>query len=166
MAGWAPVFDRLAFDAPGRRGWIDEGAVVSRERAGVRPATDTCSGARSGRWVGSCAGSRACLGRRRDAQVAKDVLEAVVAEHRAVEARWADVDAAKVEQVVGADGRHLVDRLALDLVRQERGARLADGAAATGEGDAIDDPVLHAEHQRDPVATERIRAFIRRVGIL
>src|SRR6476659_10201310 len=116
MAGWAPVFDRLAFDAPGRRGWIDEGAVVSRERAGVRPATDTCSGARSGRWVGSCAGSRVRFGRRREAQVAEDVLQTVVAEHRALEARRADIDAQQVEQVVSADGGDLVDRLALDLV--------------------------------------------------
>ncbi len=32
--------------------------------------------------------------------------------------------------------------------------------------DAIDDPVLDAEHQRDPVAAQRIRALVRRVGVL
>ena len=53
------------------------------------------------------------------AQVAEDVLEAVVAEHRALEAGRADVDAEQVEQVVGADGRDLGQRLALDLVGQQ-----------------------------------------------
>ena len=57
-------------------------------------------------------------------------------------------------------------RLALDLVGQEGGAGLADRAATTGEPDAIDDPVLDAEHQRDPVAAQRVGALVGGVGIL
>ena len=94
------------------------------------------------------------------------MLEAVVAEHRALEARRADVDAEEVEQVVGADGRDLVDGLALDLVGQEARAGLADGAAAAGERDAIHDAVLDAEHQRDPVAAQRVGALVGRIGVL
>ena len=101
-----------------------------------------------------------------DAKVAEHVLEAVVAEHRALEAGGADVDAEEVEQVVGADGRDLVDGLALDLVGQEARAGLADGAAAAGERDPIDDAVGDPEHQRDPVAAQRIGALVRRVGVL
>ena len=71
----------------------------------LRPAGDTCSGARS---AASCAGLMAGLrgraGRaRRRAQIGQDVLEAVVAEHRALEAGRADLDAEEVEQVVRAD---------------------------------------------------------------
>jgi len=101
-----------------------------------------------------------------DAEVREHVLEAVVAEHRALEPRGADIDAEQVEQVVGTDRRDLVDGLALDLVGQEAGAGLADRAATPREPDAIDDPVLHPEHQRDPVATQRVGAFVRCVGIL
>ena len=75
----------------------------------------------------------ASVGRIGRAELAQDVLEAVVAEHRALEPRRADLDAEQVEQVVRAEARDLGDRLALDLVGQEAGARLADGAAATGE---------------------------------
>ena len=89
-----------------------------------------------------------------------------MAEHRALEPRGADVDAEEVEQVVRADGRDLVHGLALDLVGQEARAGLADGAAATGEGDAVHDAVLHAEHQRDPVAAQRVGALVGRVGVL
>ena len=59
-----------------------------------------------------------------------------------------------------------LERLALDLVGQEAGARLADGAAATGEPDPIHDAVGHAEHQGDAVTAQRVGAFVRGVGIL
>ena len=62
--------------------------------------------------------------------------------------------------------RDLRERLALDLVGQQAGAGLADRAAAAGEPDPVDDAVLHAEHQRDAVATERVRALVGGVGIL
>ena len=104
--------------------------------------------------------------RGRGAQVGEDVLEAVVAQHRALEARRADVDPEQVQQVVGTDGGDVGQRLALDLVGQQRGARLADGAAAAGERDPVDDAVGHAEHQRDPVAAQRVGALVRRVGVL
>ena len=110
--------------------------------------------------------SGAAAVRRGGAEVAEDVLEAVVAEHRALEAGRADVDAEQVEQVVGADGRDLGERLALDLVGQQDGAGLADGAAAAGEPDAVHDPVLDAEHQRDAVAAQRVGALVRGVGVL
>src|SRR6478609_4572264 len=113
MAGWAPVFDRLAGVAARAVRGVCGGSAGSG-RAGVRPAPDTCSGARSGSCVGS--------GGRRDSQVAEHVLEAVVAEHRALEAGRANVDAEQVEQVVRADGGHVLDRLALDLVGQQAGA--------------------------------------------
>ena len=132
----------------------------------LRPAGDTCSGARSGGHASaSCGRGVAGVGRGR-AQVAEDVLEAVVAEHRALQAGRADVDAEQVEQVVGADGRDLGQRLALDLVGQQRRAGLADRAAATGEPDPIDDAVVDAEHQRDPVAAQRVGALVRGVGVL
>ena len=89
-----------------------------------------------------------------------------MAEHRALQAGGADLDAEQVEQVVRADARDLAERLALDLVGQEARARLADGAAAAGERDAVDDPVRHAEHQRDPVAAQRVGALVGRVGVL
>src|SRR5204862_7009956 len=71
-----------------------------------------------------------------------------------------------VEQVVGAEGGYLLDRLALDLVGQEARARLADRASPAREPHAVDDPIVHAEHQRDPVATERVGAFVRSIGAL
>src|SRR6476660_1267739 len=133
----------------------------------ARPAGDTCSGARSWSCLGSRRrGLRRRGPRRRGAQVAEDVLKALVAEHRALDPRGADLDAEQVEQVVGAERGHILERLALDLVRQEAGARLADRTATAGEPDAVDDAVLHAEHERDPVATERVAALVRRVGIL
>ena len=89
-----------------------------------------------------------------------------MAEHRALEAGRADVDPEQVQQVVGTDGGDVGQRLALDLVGQERGARLADGAAAAGERDPVDDTVGHPEHQRDPVATQRVGALVGRVGVL
>jgi len=96
-----PVFDGLApAKAPGR------GAPRTdprRGRAGVRPAADTCSGARSG----PCARSRAGLHGLGGTEVTEDVLEAVVAQHRALETGRADLDAEQVEEIVGPDGRHL-----------------------------------------------------------
>ncbi len=61
---------------------------------------------------------------------------------------------------------HLVERLALDLVGQEARAGLADRAAPAGEPDPVDDAVLDAEHQRDPVAAERVGALVGGVGVL
>ena len=94
------------------------------------------------------------------------MLQRVVAEHRALEPGRADLDAEQIEEVVGTERGHVGERLALDLVGQERGARLADRAATAGEADPVDDAVLHAEHQGDPVAAQRVRAFVRGVGIL
>ena len=159
-----------------RHGWMGSGV----RQAGRRGCQGGERGVRGVRWIGTSrrqAGARHLQRRsirvmrrlrrgRRDAQVAEHVLEAVVAEHRALEAGRADVDAEQVEQVVRADGGHVVDRLALDLVGQQAGAGLADGAAAAGEGDAVHDPVLHAEHQRDPVPAQRVGALVRRVGVL
>jgi hypothetical protein len=118
---------KRCFGGQGRGGW---------DSPAIRPAADTCSGAPDG----SCAG----LGRGRGVlcrEIGKDVLEAVVTQHRALQAGRADLDAEQVEQIVGAKVRDLGERLALDLVREEAGAGLADGAAATGEPDLGDDAV-------------------------
>src|SRR6185436_12750292 len=128
-------------------------------RAGLslpaRPAGDTCSSARGrpscGRAFGFRARARPSLGQR--------LLERVVAEHRALQAGRADVDAEEVEEVVGAEGLDVGDGLALDLVGQEARARLADRAAAAGEPDPLDDAVLDAELERDPVAAQRVAAL-------
>src|SRR3954452_10750584 len=91
----------------------------ARSRAGVRPAVDTCSGARSGVRGTSCLDLGGRRVWRRAAEMAEHVLEAVVAEHGALEARRTDGDAEQIEQVIGSDRGHLVDRLALDLVGQK-----------------------------------------------
>src|SRR4029450_6218083 len=81
------------------------------------------------------------------------------AEHRALEAGRADVDAKEIEEIVGAerlDGGH---GIAPDLVGQEACAGLADRPAAAGEPDALDDAVADPQLERDPVAAERIAAL-------
>ena len=77
-----------------------------------------------------------------------------MAEHRALQPCGADVDTEKVEQVVRAERLDLAQRLALDLVRQERRRGLADRAAAAREADPLQDPILDPELQRDPVAAQ------------
>src|SRR3954462_12307746 len=119
MVDGAPMIDRLVAGVGARAGgvgvWFGRGRVRGG-RAGVRPAADTCSGARSAESGRSCLDLLGRCVRGRDAEVAEHVLEAVVAEHRALEARGTDVDAEQVEQVVGPDRRYLVHCLALDLV--------------------------------------------------
>src|SRR5262245_25244038 len=121
---WARASRRRSaydFDMVGKlrwsTGWRQSGAravemprigAAAGRRAGVRPAADTCIDPRAG----SCARLR---GSRRS-EVGQDVLQAVVAEHRALETGRADLDAEQVEDVVGADGRHIAEWLALDLV--------------------------------------------------
>ena len=78
-------------------------------------------------WAGAPSGFR------------QGVFERVEREQRALEARRADLDADQVQQVRRGQLRDLVDGLALDLVGQQRGAGLADRAAAAGEGDLGDD---------------------------
>ena len=92
--------------------------------------------------------------------LAERVLERVEREEGALQPSRADLDAEQVEQVLGSERLDLGDRLPLDLVGEERGARLADRAAAAGEGDLGDDPVADPEHQRDPVAAERVRPLV------
>ena len=76
--------------------------------------------------------------------VGQGVGHRVEREQGALEAGRADLDADQVEQVVGRHLLDLLDRLALDLVGQQRGAGLADGAAPAGEGDLAHDPVRDA----------------------
>ena len=85
-----------------------------------------------------------------------------MAEHRALQPGRADVDAEEVEQVVRAERFDLGQRLALDLVGQERRGGLADRAAAAGEADALQDAVLDPELQRDPVAAQGVAALVGR----
>src|SRR4051794_25940343 len=155
-----PVIDGLARPRRARAVWAG-----GRDAGRLRPAGDTCSGARSR----SCPGALGSGAFRRvgaHPEVAEDVLETVVAQHRALEPSGADVDAEQVEQVIGAERGDVVERLALDLIRKEARAGLADRAAAAGEADPIYDAVLHAEHQRDPIAAQRVRALVTGVGIL
>ena len=56
--------------------------------------------------------------------------------------------------------------LALDLVGQQRGGRLADRTAAAGEPHPIDDVAAHPELERDPVAAQGVRALLRNGGIV
>ena len=106
-AGWAPVIDGLApVRRQGGEGRVD-GAVAAVGRAGVRPAGDTCSGARSAVMRSASRALGAGVARGGRAEVAEHVLERVVAEHRALQAGRADLDAEQVEQVVGAERRDL-----------------------------------------------------------
>ncbi len=89
-----------------------------------------------------------------------------MAEHRALEPGRADVDSQEVEEIVGPEGGHIGHRLALDLVRQEARAGLADRTATAGEPDPLDDPVTNGELERDPVTAERIRSLNGRRRIL
>src|SRR4051794_36050946 len=155
------MVDGLALAAPGRVG----GVVGWLRIAPARPAGDTCSGARSGSR-GRLLALRLGRRRRRCSEVPEDVLERVMAEHRALEPGGTDLDPEKVEEVVRTDGGDLADRLALDLVSEEAGAGLRDRAAAAGEPDPVHDPVLHAEHEGDPIATQWIGTLVRRVGVL
>ena len=59
-----------------------------------------------------------------------------------------------------------VERLALDLVGQQARAGLADGAATAGETDPIDDTVFDTDHERDPIAAQRVGTLIAGIGIL
>src|SRR4029079_1882634 len=81
-------------------------------------------------------------------------------EQRALHAGRADLDPEKLEHVVRRHARRLVERLALDLVGEERCRRLADRAAPAGEADRRDLAVAHPQLQRDPVATQGIRALL------
>src|SRR6185436_5405784 len=137
-------------------------AVVAggRDARRLRPAGDTCSGARSRSRAGPPGSGTFRRGINCDTEVTEDVLEAVVAQHRALEPGRADLDAEQVEQVVGTERGDILDRLALDLVGEKARAGLADRTATAGETDPIHDPVLHAEHQRDPMAAERVRALV------
>src|SRR4029079_5253553 len=143
-------------------------AVVAggRDARRLRPASDTCSGARSRSCAGPPGSGTFPRGVGGDTEVTEDVLEAVVAQHRALEPCRADVDAEQVEQVVGTERGDILDRLALYLVGEKARAGLADRAATAGETHAIHDPVLHAQHQRDPIAAKGVRALIARVGVL
>ena len=102
----------------------------------------------------------------RGVELVERVAQRLVAEHRALEAGGADLDAEQVEQVVGPEGLDLGERLALDLVGQEARARLADRAAAAGEPDPLDDAVADADLERDPVAAQRVAALEARARIL
>src|SRR6476469_3962814 len=90
-------FDGLAHRRRARAVWAG-----GRDARRLRPAGDTCSGARS-RSCPAPLGSRAFRRLRGDPEVTQDVLEAVVAQHRALETGGADVDAEEVEQVVRAE---------------------------------------------------------------
>src|SRR3954471_1360757 len=126
MLEGTPMIDELPTAPAGR--WVEGG--VSRRA----PAGDTCSGRSRGSLR---SGPLAPL-----AELADGVLEGLVAQHRALEPSGADVDPEQLEQVVGAEGADLVERLALDLVGEERRAGLADRAATTSECDALEDAVM------------------------
>ena len=68
-------------------------------------------------------------------------LQGLECQQRALEAGRADLDADQVQQVVRGHLLDFLDRLALDLVGQQRCAGLADGATPAGEGDLAHNPV-------------------------
>src|SRR4029079_12812314 len=119
-------------------------AVVAGGRAArrLRPAGDTCSGARSRSRAGPPGSGTFRRGIRGDTEVTKDVLEAVVAQHRALEPSRADVDAEEVEQVVGTERGDVFERLALYLVGEKARAGLAGRAATAGGTPPIHDHAL------------------------
>src|SRR4051794_17872242 len=129
-----------------------------RKEPALRPADDT-------RRTAGLGGSRLRLGWRR-IDVADGFLQRVEREHRALQAGRADVDPEEVEEIVGAEAGDVLERLALDLVGQERRARLADRTAAAGEADPLDDAITDAEHHRDPVTAQGVGTFMARGGCL
>src|SRR4051794_33497 len=95
------------------------------------------------------------------------VAQRLERQHCALHSRRADLDAQVVEHVLAAHVRDLIKRLALDLVGQHARRGLADRAAATGECHLLDSAlVVDAEHQRDPVATQRVCALLGGRGLL
>src|SRR4051812_42745598 len=106
------------------------------------PLESRSSSADLGESVPSCRHSVRRVG---GLALCKSLLERLVAEHRALEARRADVDPEQLQQVVGAERLDVGDGLALDLVRQQRCRCLADGTAATCEPDALDDTLVDPE---------------------
>src|SRR6185503_18730102 len=94
-------------------------------------------------------------------QLRKRAAKRVVREHRALQARRADVDSEEVEEVVRSEVGDLLERLALDLVGQQRRRGLADRAATAGGTHAFDDAVLDGQLEGDPVAAQGIRPLAR-----
>src|SRR5215210_1289492 len=140
-------------------GWAVDGR--RRQPDGEEPAVTPAGDTRR------TAGQPSFLGLRgRRVHVGDRFLERVERQHRALQAGGADVDPEEFEEIVGAKGGYVGKRLALDLVGQQRRARLADRAAAAGEPDPVDDAVPDAEHHRDPIAAERVRALVARRGRL
>src|SRR5207237_2270055 len=76
------------------------------------------------------------------------VAKRLVAEHRALEPRRADLDTEEIEEIVGAECLDVGQRLALDLVGEKARARLADGTSASGEPDPLDHTIPNAELER------------------
>src|SRR3954471_8140863 len=79
-------------------------------------------------------------------------LQRLEAEERALDACRADRDAQILEDVLAVDGADLGERLALDLLREDRGRRLRDRAPLPLEAYVLHDVVIDEQAHRDLVA--------------
>ena len=142
------------------------GTGGSLDAAGVRPAGDTCSGARSGR---SCAGRRSCRPSWRAGVAPRSP-------RTCWRLSWLSIAHLRRAGLISMPSRSsrssarmpATSASGLPLISSVRsaGAGLADGAAAAGEPDPIHDAVGDPDHQRDPVAAQRVGALVRGVGVL
>src|SRR5260221_6231333 len=83
------------------------------------------------------------------------------AQERALDARGAERDAEVRDDVIPVERLELVERLAADLVGEDRRRGLRDRAALTAECDVLDRLVrTDLEVHRDLVAAERVRVVI------
>src|SRR5258707_4563072 len=89
-------------------------------------------------------------------RTADALVEHAQREHRAALARRADLDAQHVEDVLRSERAQLIERGALDLLRQHRSRRLADGAAPPSEAHLGDVPILYAQVHLDTIAAQGI----------
>src|SRR5205085_7667115 len=75
-------------------------------------------------------------------------------------------DAELVKDVLTAERGHLLDRLALDRVRDHRRRGLADRTPAAVEPHVLDDAVVDLELDRQLVTAQRVHALGGRRGVL
>src|SRR5919204_5965468 len=105
------------------------------------------------------------LGRRRPLRLVERQLERRQPEHRALEPHRRQLDADLLEQLVLVEDGHLARLPALDELRQHRGRRLRDRAAAALEAHRLDRLSVRCELDRDAdlVAAKRVLALRLRV---
>src|SRR5215207_252438 len=97
--------------------------------------------------------------RRRDA--VDSGFEHLESEHGALHTRRTDRNAQLFEQILAADRFHLIQRLTVDHLHEDRRCRLADGTTAPREPDVADTLAVGSQVDSDLVSTQRVDVFVR-----